>query len=101
VQRQPVILGLSLSMFGSGYANEGSSTGKLLQSKSIETKLNGAKAWHVRYRSKDVNDVAHEGHRDRDCSCEARRIQGPPCTDGFPMFPAPGNPLRKPRSQRQ
>jgi hypothetical protein len=59
-----VILGSGLNMLGRGYANEGidktKSAGKLLHAKKIETKLQAATAWHVRYLSKDVNDVAHE-----------------------------------------
>jgi pimeloyl-ACP methyl ester carboxylesterase len=58
------ILGSGLSMLGRRLATDGTdqskSAGKLLQSKKIETRLQGAAAWHVRYLSKDVNDVPHE-----------------------------------------
>ncbi len=34
--------------------------GTLLDSREITTSIEGAQAWHVRYVSRDVNDVAHE-----------------------------------------
>src|SRR5262245_11337656 len=59
-----VIMCSGFNLLGRGYANEGTdktkSAGKLLHAKKIETRLRSATAWHVRYLSKDVNDVAHE-----------------------------------------
>ncbi len=59
-----VILGSGLNMLGRGSAHQGTdktkAAGKLLHAKKIETRLQAATAWHVRYLSKDVNDVAHE-----------------------------------------
>ena len=59
-----LVLGASFNVLESGSADEGDVktrlAGRLLQSKQIETKLNGAVAWHVRYTSKDINDTLHE-----------------------------------------
>ena len=34
--------------------------GSLLSQESVDTAINGARAWRIRYVSRDVNDVAHE-----------------------------------------
>ena len=36
------------------------SPGTLLSQESVETSISGARAWRIRYVSRDVNDVAHE-----------------------------------------
>ena len=59
-----VVLGSSLNLLGKSLTgqvpSQTNSAGKLLYAKPIETRLNGAVAWRVRYMSKDINDVAHE-----------------------------------------
>ena len=59
-----VVLGSGISLLGKSLAgqvpSQTNSAGKVLYAKPIETRLNGAVAWRVRYMSKDINDVAHE-----------------------------------------
>lgn len=59
-----ILLGLGISMLdqvqGSPQESTGKTAGNLIDAKPIETSLAGARAWRIRYRSKDINDVAHE-----------------------------------------
>lgn len=58
------LLGVGFSMLDRVQGNQvkitGETAGTLIEAKPIETNLVGARAWRIRYSSKDVNDVAHE-----------------------------------------